>query len=223
MPQKRETKTASLRHEREYFAYGIHNIFGIDEAGRGAWAGPVSAGVVCLPLAETKLGKYLTGVRDSKQMTARQREKLSETIKDVAIAWGIGSASNDEIDDIGINPATKLAMKRALEESMAKADFDIPDALFLDSLLWPEMLHIPQVSIIGGDQRSLSIAAASVLAKTWRDDVMRQLDEEYPEYEFAVHKGYGTAKHHAALKQYGVSSVHRKTYRPVREILDHED
>ena len=223
---KRAVKTASLRHEREYFSLGVRLIFGVDEVGRGAWAGPVAVGTVCLPLIDPKhLSRTLVGVRDSKEMTPRQREGLVETIKDVAIVWGIGSACNHEIDQHGINLATRLAMTRALEHALNEADFDEPDALFLDSLLWPEMRHIPQVSIVDGDKRSLSIAAASVLAKTWRDDVMRALDAQYPVYAFAAHKGYGTSKHRSALKAYGPSPIHRKYYKPVQTSLslDNED
>jgi ribonuclease HII len=217
---RRRPRTASLRHEREYYAQGVHLIFGLDEVGRGAWAGPVAVGTVCLPLADPKyLKSALVGVRDSKEMTPRQRETLVETIKDIATVWGIGSASNIEIDEYGINAATKIAMKRALEEALKDSDVDEPDALFLDSLLWPEMRHISQVSIVDGDKRSLCIAAASILAKTWRDDVMRKLDGQYPHYGFAANKGYGTAVHRNALREHGPSTVHRKCYKPVQDVL----
>jgi ribonuclease HII len=217
---RRRSRTASLRHEREYYAQGVHLIFGLDEVGRGAWAGPVTVGTVCLPLADPKnLSRTLAGVRDSKEMTPRQRETLVKTIKDIATVWGIGSASNIEIDKYGINAATKIAMKRALEEALRERNIEEPDALFLDSLLWPEMRHIPQVSLVDGDKRSLSIAAASVLAKTWRDDVMRDLDDQYPHYGFAANKGYGTAVHQSALREHGPSTVHRKCYRPVQDVL----
>ena len=216
-------KTASLRLERQYFAQGIHHIFGMDEVGRGAWAGPVAVGTVCLPLENVRLSRILAGVRDSKQMTRLQREALVERIKETDITWGIGSASNLEIDEVGINPATELAMKRALEAALAEVDFDEPDALFLDSMLWPEMRHIPQVSIVDGDTRSLSIAAASVLAKIWRDDLMRQFAKDYPQYGFAAHVGYGTVKHQAALEQHGPSPIHRTYYKPIQRVMPLDD
>ncbi len=214
----KNSPTASLKHEREYFAQGYRHIFGLDEAGRGPWAGPVAAGVVCLPLERADLGKILFGVRDSKQLTPRARALLVSRIQEAALAWGVGSASHAEIDELGIVPAVKLAMRRALDKALAGVDFT-PDCLFLDSLLWPEMAHIPQVSMIGGDIRSLSIAAASVLAKVWRDEYMVKLDGEMPQYGFAVHKGYGTKRHQAALEAYGPSPVHRRTFAPVRKYL----
>lgn len=214
----KNSPTASLRHEREYFAQGCRYIFGLDEAGRGPWAGPVAAGAVCLPLERADLGKILSGVRDSKQLTPRARARLVSRIQETALAWGVGSASHAEIDELGIVSAVKLAMKRALDKALAGVDFT-PDCLFLDALLWPEMAHIPQVSMIGGDIRSLSIAAASVLAKVWRDEYMVELDGELPQYGFAVHKGYGTKRHQAALEAYGPSPVHRRTFAPVRKYL----
>lgn len=225
MPKKilRRHKTASLRHEKQYYSEGYTRIFGIDEAGRGPWAGPVFAGTVCLPVSNDRLPVLLKGVRDSKDMTRLQRETLIETIQKNALAWGVGSASAPEIDDLGINKATRLAMQRALDAALEMSGIDKPDALFLDSLLWPEMAHVPQVSIVEGDTRSLSIAAASVLAKTARDALMLEYDAQYPDYGFAEHKGYGTAKHQAALKQYGPSPIHRTYYEPIRQLLQDED
>jgi ribonuclease HII len=220
--KRRSVKTASLKHERKYLPLGCRYIVGIDEAGRGPWAGPVAAGAVCLPITQDDLTVVLKGVRDSKQMTAAQRERLAERIKDVSVAWGIGSASAQEIDDVGIVPATRTAMKRALDDALSRAQFT-PDCLFLDDMLLPDYRHIPQVSMIEGDSRSLSIAAASVIAKVWRDAYMLDLDAEFPHYGFASHKGYGTPQHLAALKQYGPSPVHRTYYRPIRELnLDAE-
>jgi ribonuclease HII len=210
-------KSASLRHEHHFQKLGYDKIFGMDEAGRGTWAGPVTVGTVCLPLSDVKLKTMLAGVRDSKEMTPRQRTQLAGRIQEVAAAWGVGSASNQEIDECGIDGATRLAMERALAMALKGRDYQ-PDCLFLDSILWPEMKHIAQVSMIDGDKRSLSIAAASVIAKVWRDDLMRELDKEYPQYEFAVHKGYGTAKHRALLKAYGPSPLHRMTFKPLLEL-----
>ncbi|HEX2906229.1 MAG TPA: ribonuclease HII [Phototrophicaceae bacterium] len=219
MPKNSPNTTASLKHEHEYYASGYPYIFGLDEAGRGPWAGPVAAGAVCLPLDRPDVSKVLPGVRDSKQLTPRARSGLVARIQETALTWGVGSASNTEIDEIGIVPAVKLAMRRALDMALAKVDF-APNCLFLDALLWPEMMLIPQVSIIGGDQRSLSIAAASVLAKVWRDEYMIEVDKELPQYGFAIHKGYGTAKHQAALATYGPSPLHRLTFAPVRKVAE---
>jgi ribonuclease HII len=221
MPKKtRKQQTASLKHEHEYHALGFRYIVGLDEAGRGPWAGPVAAGAVCLPAASAHSNQTLAGVRDSKQMTPRQRAQLVDVIKQTALGWGVGSASSAEIDTLGIVPATKLAMSRALTLLMETSAINQPDCLFLDAMLWPEMLHIPQVSLIGGDARSLSIAAASVIAKVWRDEFMLELDRQYPQYGFAAHKGYGTAQHQAALVQYGPSPVHRASFAPIRSLLE---
>lgn len=217
--RKREIKTASLKHERKYHALGCQHIIGIDEAGRGPWAGPVSAAAVCLPVAQKDLPQLLKGVRDSKQMTANQRESLVQTIKDASLAWGIAHATASEIDALGIVPATILAMTRALDAALENAAFH-PDCLFLDDMILPQVRHIHQVSMIEGDSRSLSIAAASVLAKTWRDEHMLELDAEFPQYGFAAHKGYGTPQHQAALKQYGPSPFHRMYYRPVAALSE---
>ncbi len=211
MPRgKNANQTASLQYEHQYWKSGCHKIIGLDEVGRGTWAGPVAAGAVCLPIERKDLQKVLIGVRDSKQMTPRQRSLLVDTIKSIAIGWGVGSASAAEIDQMGIVPATKLAMQRALD--MVNLE---PDCLMLDSLAWPEQ-KIPQISIVKGDTLSLSIAAASVIAKVWRDEFMRELDKQYPQYGFAVHKGYGTAKHQAALNEFGPSEIHRLSFAPLR-------
>lgn len=220
--KKREIKTASLKHESKYYKLGCNYIIGIDEAGRGPWAGPVSAAAVCLPVAQKDLPRLLKGVRDSKQMTALQRESLVQTIKDTALAWGIAHATAKEIDTLGIVPATVLAMTRALDVALENAQFT-PDCLFLDDMILPEVRHIHQVSMIEGDSRSLSIAAASVLAKTWRDEHMLELDAEFPQYGFAAHKGYGTPQHQAALKQFGPSPFHRMYYRPVAALSKREN
>lgn len=207
-------KTASLTYERQYRSSGCNTIMGLDEAGRGPWAGPVAAGAVCLPLEREDLMIVLAGVRDSKQMTPCQRTQLVEKIKAIASAWGVGSASHDEIDRLGIVPATKLAMKRAFD--MANVQ---PDCLILDSLKWSEM-PIPQISLVRGDSLSLSVAAASVLAKVWRDEFMADLDSIYPQYGFIAHKGYGTPKHQAALKEHGPCPIHRKSFAPIRMLIE---
>lgn len=211
------TKTASLVHERHYHRLGCQVIFGIDEAGRGPWAGPVAAAAVALPLQRNDLAKRLAGVRDSKAMRAGQRCLLVDKIKDTALAWGIGHSGADEIDRRGIVGATKAAMQRALDHALGGGLE--PDCLFLDYMLWPERRDIPQVSIVSGDRHSLSIACASVIAKVWRDGFMLELDARYPQYGFASHKGYGTAAHRQALERYGPSPCHRRHCKPVQKFL----
>lgn len=214
-----KTSTASLRHEKEYYRQGYHLIFGIDEAGRGPWAGPVAAATVCLPIKDYKLSVALRGVRDSKQMSEAQRDEVVATIKNTALAWGIGHATAQEITEIGnLTLATKRAMKRALDAATEQSGLQ-PDCLFLDYHLWAEMAHIPQVSIVEGDSHSLSIAAASILAKTWRDAQMVEYAKQYPEYGFESHKGYGTAQHRKALKQHGITPIHRQNYAPIIKIM----
>ncbi len=220
--KRRKDRTASLKHERKYYALGYKHLVGIDEVGRGPWAGPVTAGAVCLPVGKEDLSKLLKGVRDSKQMTANQRETLDAVIKEVALGWGIGSATANEIDAMGIVPATLLAMQRALDDLTQRVNFT-PDCLFLDDMLMPERMDIPQVSMIEGDNRMLSIAAASVIAKVSRDAFMAELDSEFPQYGFANHKGYGTARHKAAIEQYGVLPFHRHYYEPIRVILEEKN
>ncbi len=214
----RRPKTAGLTHERHYQRAGCRFIVGIDEAGRGPLAGPVAAAAVALPLERDDLASQLSGARDSKAMSPAQRESVDGTIKELALAWGIGCSSAEAIDQLGIVAATKAAMQRALEQALARTDIQ-PDCLFLDYMLWPERRDIPQVSIVAGDQHSLSIACASVIAKVWRDARMRELDAEYPQYGFARHKGYGTDAHRSALRRYGPCAVHRRSFEPVRNAI----
>jgi ribonuclease HII len=197
-----------LRHEAALWANGALWVAGIDEAGRGALAGPVAAAAVILPqMAETALG--LEGVRDSKQMTPTQRETWAVAIRQTAVACAVGLASPQEIDVQGIVPATRLAAKRALAALGV-----CPDCLLLDYLHLPQV-DLPQVSLVKGDRRSLSIAAASVLAKTSRDAILVELDGRYPGYGFGAHKGYGTQAHLDALRDLGPSPVHRRSFAPL--------
>lgn len=218
MDEKRRDRTASLKHEHDCYDKGFRRIFGIDEAGRGPWAGPVSAGIVSLPLHRDDLPALLKGVKDSKQMTHRQRMASADVIKSVALAWGVGSASAEEISTLGLTGGVKLAMKRALDEAINMTGFQ-PDYLLTDHFAWSEMGHIAQLPLTHGDQLSLSIAAASILAKTWRDAYMLDLHEEFPYYGFDHNKGYGTAAHRAALEKYGVSPIHRMNYAPIQDIM----
>ncbi len=182
-------------------------IAGLDEAGRGALAGPVCVGAVILPDDNPHLSQTLSGVRDSKQLPPRKRDLLAPRIKEIARAWGIGFAAADEIDSLGIVPATRLAASRALE---AMAFF--PNFLLTDFRLELPELDVPQAALVKGDQRSLSIASASILAKTARDALMMGLESQYPQYGFARHKGYGTLVHRKAIANVGFSPVHRKTF-----------
>lgn len=198
-----------LRFERALWQTGVLRVAGLDEAGRGAWAGPVSAGVVIFMPDET-LPIRLHHVRDSKQMTPAARDFWAQEIRACAVGWGVGLASHAEIDALGIISATRLAMLRALQQAEMHADH-----LLIDALRLPE-LAIPQTALIKGDARSLSIAAASVLAKTTRDAQMVAYDALYPQYGFARHKGYGTAAHWAALQQCGPCQIHRFSFQPLK-------
>lgn len=205
-------KNPDLRFEIPLWASGITAVAGMDEAGRGAWAGPVFAAAVILPPDEGLL-EQLPGVRDSKLMTARQRSKWAAVIRSMAAAWGVGNAEADEVDALGIVPATRLAMTRALAACGCDAQHLLVDALRLPKVA------IPQEALIKGDRRSLSIAAASVLAKTARDQVMLEWDAAFPGYGFAHHKGYGTAFHRAALDEMGPCVLHRRSFAPIRARL----
>ena len=213
----RATKTAGLHYEHDLRALGYQIIAGIDEAGRGAWAGPVVAGAVCLPLERDDLLKVLMGVRDSKQLTPRARAGLVESIQSTALAWGIGAAAHTEIDELGIVPATCLAMQRALEDVTQHFPAIQPDFLLLDAIRWTS-LRQKHLALVRGDQLSLSIAAASVLAKVYRDTLMVEMDAHYPGYGFAIHKGYGTALHQTALRALGTCPIHRLTFSPMRTL-----
>jgi ribonuclease HII len=200
----------NLTFERELWENEKQWIAGLDEAGRGAWAGPVVAAAVILP-QKANLEQNLLGVRDSKQLNVHQREYWADIIKEHAQAWGVGSAGHSEIDQLGILPATRLAMQRALGQLSRS-----PDHLLIDALLLPN-LDTPQTALIKGDQRSLSIAAASILAKTTRDALMRQEGDYYPQYGFSRHKGYGTRFHQQAIAENGPCAIHRMSFRPLRE------
>jgi len=201
----------NLNLEIPLWETGLVNLAGLDEAGRGAWAGPVSAGAVVLPV-DPNLCQQLPGVRDSKQMSASQRSFWAECIKRVAVCWGVGFASQTEIDTYGILPATRLAMQRALEQLLV-----VPQHLLIDALRLP-LVKIPQTALIKGDVHSLTIAAASVLAKTGRDALMCELDGLYPGYGFARHKGYGTRFHQQALQSLGPCAIHRRSFAPVKNL-----
>ena len=201
-----------ITFEQSLWSGGVKFIAGVDEAGRGAWAGPVSAGAVILP-QRPDLADRLSGVRDSKQMTVLQRTCWAEKIRSLACAWGVGFSSSEEIDALGIVPATRLAMRRAIEQLAP-----VPQHLLVDAVRLPE-IDLPQQALIKGDAYVLSIAAASVLAKTARDALMIELDGSYPGYSLARHKGYGTAIHRAAVEHLGPCPIHRRSFAPIRAFL----
>ena len=187
--------------ERECWAKGNETVCGCDEAGAGPLAGPVYAAAVVLPRE-----LIIPGLNDSKKLSAARREALYEEICQKAVAYGVGLASAEEIDELNILQATYLAMKRALDQLS-----QTPAVLLNDAVTIPGVT-IPQVPIVKGDAKSLSIAAASVLAKVTRDQIMTACDPIFPEYGFARHKGYGTAAHIEALRAFGPCSMHRRTF-----------
>ena len=187
--------------ENSLFSDGFDVICGVDEAGRGPLAGPVCAAAVILPK-----GLEIPGLTDSKKLTDKKRRELFPVIKEQAIAYGIGLASHEEIDEINILQATYLAMERALAQLAVK-----PDLALIDGNRAKDF-GLPVRTVVKGDSLSANIAAASVLAKVTRDDLMLDLAKEYPEYGFEVHKGYGTKAHYEALRQHGTSAIHRKTF-----------
>jgi ribonuclease HII len=201
-----------LDHEDQLWAQGFCRVAGLDEAGRGAWAGPVVAAAVILPPGEPELMTDLAGVRDSKRLTAARREAMLELIQEHAVALGVGAVPADEIDFLGIVPATRKAMHLALQKLVPPAD-----CLLIDYLLLPD-ISLPQQSWPKGDARVLSIAAASIVAKVSRDRIMVDLEADLSGYGFAQHKGYGTPQHRAALAALGPSAVHRLSFAPLRQL-----
>mgnify|MGYP002635282372 CR=1 FL=1 len=195
----------NFKIEKQLWQEGLRSIAGLDEAGRGALAGPVYA-AACIFAPDGKAFRKLKGVRDSKEMSQAAREFWHDKVLANCLAYGIGEASAQEIDEWGIVPATQGAMERAIRQLQLKAEH-----LLIDALVLPEN-PLPQTKLIKGDQRSLSIAAASVLAKVARDQAMRDLAEQYPAYGFTQHKGYGTLEHRRQLDQLGPSKVHRLSF-----------
>lgn len=203
MKEKEQERLKKLKEiEKEWYQKGAKRICGIDEAGRGPLAGPVVVAAVIMPE-----NSMIEGVNDSKKVTEKKREKLYDEITSNAIAWGVGIIDQNEIDEINILNATKKGLKKALIELIEK-----PDIILVDALTGIDTLGIPYQSIIKGDAKSYSIAAASIVAKVTRDRIMRQWDEIYPEYGFEKHKGYGTKAHIEAIKDYGICPLHRKTF-----------
>lgn len=188
---------------------GFGHIAGVDEVGRGSLAGPVVAAAVVLPLRSRRLRPALSGLRDSKQLSALQREDLFRRILDTAEGVGVGSSSHHVVDRDGIASANRRAMLRAVAALAEK-----PEALLLDAFPLPEC-SLPQLAVVKADARSLSVAAASVVAKVIRDRWMAHWDRRFPQYGFARHKGYATGAHLDALAQYGPCPLHRRSFRPL--------
>lgn len=187
--------------ENSLYAEGYELVCGVDEAGRGPLAGPVCAAAVILPK-----GVEIPGLNDSKKLSDKKRRELFPVIQEKALAWGIGWASHGEIDEINILQATYLAMERAVEALKTKPEF-----LLIDGNRAKDF-GIPTRTVVKGDSLSASIAAASILAKVSRDNVMVELAKEYPAYGFEIHKGYGTKAHYEALREYGHSPIHRLSF-----------
>lgn len=198
------------KYEKELYSIGKNNIGGVDEVGRGPLIGPVVAACVVLPK-----NFILEGLTDSKKLSEKKRDLFYSYILEHCTAYGIGIVEPKEIDEINIYEASKKAMIKAIDEVKTKITIDhvLIDAMKLD-------IDIPSTSIIKGDANSISIAAASVVAKVIRDNMMYDLNEKYPMYEFGKHKGYPTKKHLEAIKEYGLIEGYRKTYGPVKEILN---
>lgn len=190
-----------MEYENELYSNGYDIIAGIDEAGRGPLAGPVVACAVIL-----NKGEYIEGLNDSKKLSPKKRERLYEEIIDKCVAYSLGIVDNNIIDEINILQATRLAMKKAIEGLKIK-----PNYLLIDAETQVDT-HIPLKGIVKGDSLSISIAAASIIAKVTRDRMLVEFDEKYPQYEFAKHKGYGTALHIQKIGEYGLTPIHRTTF-----------
>ena len=192
-----------------YFEEGLTLIAGVDEAGRGPWAGPVVAAAVILPK-----DARIEGLNDSKKLTSSKREKLFVEIAHKALAVGVGVIGHEVIDEVNILEATYLAMKAAI-----KGLSSVPELVLVDG--WPiPGLRLRQSAIIAGDGKSAAIAAASIIAKVTRDRMMTELSAKYPQYDFHRHKGYGTKEHRSALERYGPCPIHRKSFAPVMEAME---
>ena len=201
LAKERERMHALFEYERYYYEQGYQVICGIDEAGRGPWVGPVVAGAVILPR-----DCDILYVNDSKKLSEAKREELYEVIKEKALSWAVGSASEKRIDEINILQATYEAMREAISKLKPQ-----PEVLLNDAVIIPKV-DLKQVKIIKGDAKSASIGAASIMAKVTRDRMLVEYDKLYPEFQFAKNKGYGTKDHIEALLKYGPTPIHRRSF-----------
>lgn len=197
------TKEEMLNFENEYTLKGYNIIAGMDEAGRGPLAGPVVCACAIMPLDSDKI---IEGVNDSKKLTPKKRDELYEKIKDTAVCYSIQKVDNKTIDKINILNATRFGMQNCVKNLKVKPDF-----VLIDYIVGLE-LDVPNIPIVKGDAKSYSIACASILAKVYRDRLMEELDNKYPEYNFKKHKGYGTKEHIENLKKFGKCEIHRNTF-----------
>lgn len=202
--------------EAGYFAFdqdfrklGYRILAGVDEVGRGCWAGPVVAAAVILPA-----DFFLSGLRDSKLLSSVKREEVFDLLIKKVRSWGVGIIESEEIDRINIHQATIKAMRKAVEQLQP-----LPQFVLVDGNFSIPQLAIPQQALVKGDSRSASIAAASVLAKVTRDSLMKKLHQIYPQYNFAQHKGYGTAQHYQNLQNFGPCPLHRRSFAPVKNFF----
>lgn len=203
MKEKEEQRLIELKQiEKNLHQKGFKYICGIDEAGRGPLAGPVVVASVIMPE-----GSMIEGVNDSKKISEKKREKLYDLILEEAISYGVGIVDQTEIDEINILNATKKGLTMSLKELTVR-----PDLIIVDALNHIDTMGIPYEPIIKGDAKAYSISAASIIAKVTRDRIMREWATVYPQYSFEVHKGYGTAKHIEAIKEYGICPLHRKSF-----------
>ena len=208
MNKIKNSEIDNLKYEKEAYKNGYKLIAGIDEVGRGPLVGPVVTACVILPK-----NFKLDGLTDSKKLTEKKRDMFFDIIMKKAISVGIGIIDETIIDEVNIYEATKLAMYRSIDNCKIKPDYILIDAMKLDKL------DIPNVSIIKGDLKSISISAASVIAKVTRDRMMYDLDKKYPYYNFAKNKGYPTKEHVEAIEKYGIIKEHRKTFNPVKNYV----
>lgn len=198
-----------LEYEEKAYSQGYNIVCGIDEAGRGPLAGPVYAAAVILPK-----GCIIDGLNDSKKLSEKKRDYFFDVIKETAVSYGVGVATQQEIDEINILQATFLAMRRAVDNLSVA-----PDIALIDGNRRPG-LNIAEQDIVKGDAKSMSIAAASVIAKVSRDRYMLEMAEKYPQYQFEKHKGYGTKLHYEMIEKYGISPIHRKSF--LKKIINNE-
>lgn len=205
---------ATYSWESYLAGHGYCAIAGVDEVGRGALAGPLMASAVILPAAEDIIGdiKFWSGVKDSKTISSKRRSILANGIRERTRSWAIGTVEADELDDIGVAAANRTAMERAVNSLTIDADYLLIDATTIDT-------GLPQQGIIDGDALSLSIAAASIIAKVARDNIMIQLDTVWPQYGFARHKGYAAQTHRDAITLHGPCPIHRYCYSPIRAAV----
>lgn len=203
MQRQKRVEVDKLAYEKEMLALGAEYIAGADEVGRGPLAGPVVCAAVIMPLGKDDL---IEGIDDSKKLKAEERERLAALIRERAIAYKICKEDNETIDRINILEATRLCMKRAVEGLAVP-----PDVVFTDGNFRLQ-IDFPQQNIVRGDALSYTIGAASILAKVYRDALMCEYDKLYPQYGFAVHKGYGTKRHTDAIREYGLCKIHRRTF-----------